>query len=140
MAGFLSLYNKSERVNLVNVPETDDGAFWVDVKVSINKADYDAAQRRLMRNKLNMSGNKSTLDGDLDIPGFEEEMLVRSIVGWNLTDDNGSSLPLVPEPALRKAIMSLPASVIAQVYERVNELNARRGEVETASFRDAPSA
>jgi hypothetical protein len=140
MSGFLSLYNKAERVNLTGVPETEDGTWWVDVKVSITKSDYDAAQRRLMRNKLNLSGGKSSLDGDLDIPGFEEEMLVRSIVGWNLTDDSGTTLPLSPEPLLRKAIMSLPSSVVSQIYERVNDLNGRRSEAETDSFRSEVNA
>ena len=137
MAGFLSLYNKSERVEIVGVPDTKDGTFWVDVKVSITKSDYDAAQRRLMSNKLNMTGGQSSVDGDLDIPGFEEEMLVKSIVSWNLTDDSGNILPTAPEALLRRAVLSLPAAVTAQIYERVNDLNGRRSEAEAQSFRDA---
>jgi len=121
MAGFLSLFNEPERVVVA------DG-FWVDIKKALTAEDYEAAQRALL-GRMTMTGDG--LRAEPDTIAYQHELVYRSIIDWNLTDEDGEKLPLTPEASKHKAIRRLPQSVFVDLYNRVNEASTpRSGEAE----------
>ena len=129
MPSFLGLYAKTEKVLL-----DDAGEWWVEVKQCLPKADYDAANRAMGTNELRVSraGDSRTA---FDFTAYQEELVARSIVTWNLTDDAEAILPFTPLEACRASLQLLPQSAFATLYEKINELNSPRGAKDGASFR-----
>lgn len=130
--GFLALYSGTERIDVGN-------DYWVEVKVCVTKAENDAAQRKMMQNKMSVHAGVGQIEGDLDIPAYEEELVFQSITNWNLTDHNNNPLPLVPADAKRLAVQSLPSPVFQDIFKRVNDLNGARSSADSDSFRSSPS-
>ena len=127
MPGFLSLYNQTERIEVAS-------DYWIDIKTNLTTAEYEAAQRSLL-GKVSMLGTGG-IQTEPDTIEYQHALVSSSIVAWNLTDEDGQSLPLEPETAKRESINRLPQSVFLAVYERVNEASAPRSRDEELSFRD----
>jgi hypothetical protein len=127
MAGFLSLYNQTERI------EVADG-YWVDIKTNLTTEEYEAAQRVLI-GKVSMRG-AAGIQSEPDTIAYQRALVSQSIVGWNLTDEADQPLPLEPEQARATSISRLPQSVFLAIYERVNASSAPRTTDEEISFRD----
>ena len=125
MAGFLSLFNGPERLNVAE-------GYWVDVKKSLTAADYEAAQRVLL-GKMTMSGEG--FSAEPDSVAYQGELVALSILDWNLTDEEGVALQLTPDSAKRESILRLPQSVFLEVYKHVNEASALRGKKDETKFR-----
>lgn len=128
MPGFLSQYTDIERIDL-------GGGYWVDIKKYLTSADASAAQRALTRPKVRSKiGEKSSeLEGDTDIAAYHEEMVLRSVVEWNLDDENGKVLPMN-----RETYRKLPQAVVNKLVQRIGELQGEGGErssEEANSFR-----
>jgi hypothetical protein len=126
MPGFLSLFNEVERV-------TFEGEYWVDLKKALTVEDYETAQRALL-------GKMSMMDGKVratpDTIEYQHELVFRSIVDWNLTDEDGIKLPLNPDDKKHKSIRALPQSVFLELYTIVNASTTPRGRDESKEFRD----
>lgn len=128
--GFLSRYDGTVRVQL-------DDEFWVDVKVMLSKGDHDAAERRLMQMTTTLDQNGKTVSTVTpDSVAYQEEMVVRSLVSWNLTDERDAILPIAPVDAARRSLRRLPTFVSQAIYEKVAALNAAPPKGEIAGFRE----
>jgi hypothetical protein len=126
MAGFLSLFNEPERIIVAK-------GFWIDIKTSLTAEDYEAAQRALL-GKMSMSGNNLTAEPDTI--AYQNELVYRAIVDWNLTDEEGNDLPLTPAKLKHNSISRLPQAVFIDIYERINEASKPRSGEDEIQFRD----
>jgi hypothetical protein len=125
MPGFLSIYNTPKRI------EVADG-YWIDVKTSLTAEDYEHAQRALL-GKMTMSGDG--LQSEPDTVGYQSELVARSIVGWNLTDEEGVLLPLTPDDDKKASVMRLPQEIFLMLFDLVNETSGARSTEEEVNFR-----
>lgn len=130
MPGFLSIYAQVERVELPDSVCTEPG-FWIDLKVSLTTKDDADAQRALMRPRMRSVDGVSSTESDMDYGAFSKIRVLRSIVAWNLTDENERPLPVD-----ESSIALLPQKVFAFIASRVNELNNPRTPQEESSFRN----
>jgi len=126
MAGFLSLYNAPQRIEVAE-------GYWIDVKTNLTTEDYEAAQRALI-GKMTMIGG-GELRSEPDTIAYQHELVLRAIVDWNLTDENDAPLPLEPADNKRASIKRLPQSVFLTIYEQVSEASAPRSKDDEVSFR-----
>ena len=126
--GFLDAYEGTEQVDL------GDG-FWVEVKKCLTQAEYKKVEAfyGAGRQTLGMDGKTFAT---IDPAAAQEELLFRSITGWNLTDAAGTVLPLEPEKDKRASIARLPKWAFIEVYTRCDELNGPRKGKDAAQFPD----
>ena len=126
MPGFLSAYDGVERIDLGR-------DYWVDVKKCLSHAELQRTQAKMGagRQTVVATGRQYATS---DMNAFENEMIVLSVVDWNLDDADGQKWPLQPEAARRASVARLPASVAAAIFQRCNELNGPRSNREAASF------
>ena len=88
MAGFLSKYTQITHVVF-------DKEFWADVRRYPSRGDARAAQDVLLRPTMSIGGDSSgTTTAPVDTGGFQNELVARALVKWNLTDDAGLLIPL----------------------------------------------
>jgi hypothetical protein len=126
MSGFLSLFNTPERI--IVAP-----GYWIDIKPSLSAEDYEGAQRALL-GKMSMNGG--AVSAEPDTVAYQHELVYRSILDWNLTDEDNILLPLTPNKLKHDSIRRLPQSVFLDIYTRVNEASASREDSEQIAFRD----
>lgn len=126
MPGFLSAYDGVERIDLGR-------GYWVDVKQCLSHAELQQAQAKMgaARQTVEAGGRQFAT---VDMNAFETELIVLSIVDWNLDDENGVKWPLQPDRALRASVARLPGPVATQIYQRCNELNGSGSKREAAQF------
>ncbi|MGH7723412.1 MAG: hypothetical protein ACRENL_11390 [Candidatus Dormibacteria bacterium] len=148
MAGFLGLYAGTETIPVGTDP--DNGTeYVVEIKKYLSREDYAVAQRVLMLPKMRARGTSSAngeavkdvetdMEATLETEAYQQVLLSRAIISWNLTDEDGTELPLGKHPvkdALDRSLGSaslvsikrLPQVVFNEIYRRVNELNSRKG-------------
>lgn len=126
MAGFLSAYDGIERIEFGR-------DYWADVKRCLSHAEQQRAQAKMGagRQSVDMTGRQFAT---IDMNAFETEMIVLSLVAWNLDDEDGKPWPLEPESARRASVARLPASVASQIFQVVNALNGPMENREAATF------
>ena len=105
--------------------------FWVDLRPGLSHGDLDAAQNYLSQYRIE--------DGDKvvaapNVSGYQREMVGRSIISWNLTDENDGLLPISPSDVRTASLRRLPQWAFNKIYARVAELNNERTPVEEATF------
>lgn len=143
MPGFLSHYDGTERIDL------GDG-YWVDVKKCLSHTELQFAQAMMGagRQNVDLSGRQFAT---IDMNAFETELIVQSLVDWNIDDPDGTIWPLDaghdrrrpgdlnPYPQgcpRRQSVARLPAPVTAVIFARCNELNGPLSKTEQARFPD----
>lgn len=123
--GFLSAYSGTRRIDIGN-------GYWVEIKECLSIVEKQRAEKALSSGPVfDQSGRGSA---QMDMPAFHTEMVVASVVGWNLDEDDGTVWPLTPEPVKRKNVARLPAPVFDRIFEAVNELNGPQPAKERAQF------
>jgi hypothetical protein len=128
--GFLALFNEPERVTVAE-------GFWIDLRTSLSAEDYEAGQRVLL-GRMTMTDSK--LNSTPDTIGYQHELVFRSIVDWNLTDEEGAVLPLEPAKEKHDSIRRLPQLVFIDLYQRITVASTPRGGQEESTFRDGGDA
>lgn len=125
MPGFLSAYDGVERIEFGR-------GYWVEVKQCLTHAELQLAQAKMgaSRQTIDESGRRATVD----MNAFETELIVLSLVDWNLDDDKGEKWPLAPDRARRDSVARLPGSVASAIFQRCNELNGPQSKREAATF------
>jgi hypothetical protein len=130
--GFLSQYDGVERIDL---GEHEGTEYYVEVKKCLSHGESEAAERALVAVEMEeQKDGKSKAVMTPDMVTNTEEMVVASIVDWNLTDSADKLLGLHPEEILRASVKKLPQAVFDKIAKRVRELNADRTEEEDAQF------
>lgn len=152
-AGFLGLYGGTEFVDALTGAHADahDGFdWWIEIKRCLPQVDYDAASDALT-GRLDLTGRTGVEQMDMkavaDPTAYQRELVARSVVSWNLTDQD--ELPLATgriedhmPPAERMAAVAvtkasldiLPHEVFLRLYTRVNELNTPAEALAKAQF------
>jgi hypothetical protein len=143
MPGFLddTGYSGTTRIPL-------GGQYWCEVKNCL-----DAEEKGFVDDLL---GGKQQVDvagqrrfATMDYTSSRREMVVHSLVAWNLTDKDGSPWLLLPEsrpagkpyPAgsvRRISVSRLPGPVFDQIFEVCDELNSPRKGADAVTFPDGP--
>lgn len=126
MPGFLSAYDGTERIDLGR-------GYWVDVKRCLSHSELQQAQAKMGagRQTVEASGRQYAT---IDMNAFENELMVLSIVDWNVDDEDGTVWPLAPEAVRRRSVARLPGPIAAQIFARCNELNGPQSNREAAQF------
>lgn len=111
--------------------------YWVEVK-PLNKGDIAACQAKLTRMRIAFDPDAGTPSpsGDMDIAGYQEEVVCRSIVAWNLDGPDGP-LPTSPLDAMRASYRLLPNAVADEIYATCDRLNAPPSKAEEVRFRES---
>lgn len=143
MPGFLSAYEGTERIDL------GDG-YWVDVKKSLSSKEYAPVENALggtQRIDLTAGQNGSKPSGRqsavIDVRTGRTELVVASLVAWNLDDADGSVWPLDPDKppykpgcGRRQSVDRLPESVFDRIWQRCDAMNGQPDPQEAATFPD----
>ena len=120
--------------------------YWVKVKNCLSEEEYGFVNNLLGgKQRIDVAGQKQY--AEMDYTASRQEMLVMSIVDWNITDPSGEVWPLLPEerqpgkpfPAgslRRVSVGRLPSSVSSVIWAKCDELNAPRSSDEAAQFPD----
>jgi hypothetical protein len=144
MPGFLeaSGYDGTERIDLGN-------GYWADVKKCLSSAEASLAEAAMMTNhRLGDRGQAA----DLNSRGYRTELVVLSLAGWNIDEQDGTVWPLDPgqpkagapvprNPYLpgcprRQSVARLPEPVFELIWQKCDELNSPRTGPDAASFPD----
>lgn len=137
MPGFLSDYAATTTITF-----GDEGQWWVKVRQHLRRGDFRAAQTALVRPIMSFTGTdsdtKAETHGDVDHVGYQNELVVRGVVDWNLTDENGVLLPLAPEAARRQSVDALPEEVFEKIVAVLQPARPAKKEDEAAAERRFP--
>lgn len=130
MTSFLTKYlGHNERVEI-------DEHYWVDLR-PLTKGDLVACQAKLtkMRMKFDRTARESQTEGDVDFAAYQEELVVRSIVDWNLDGPDGI-LPHGDYEQTRRSYRMLPGKVADLLSEHAGKLNESLEGSDKARFHD----
>ncbi len=136
MAGFLGLYERTERIVLARDPDTGQD-YWLEVRVSLPEDRYGKVQRALVAPSV----VDNTVAGATNVPGWHVEWITQAVVDWNLTDAAGEPLPMGPkgrDPVglTRESVWRMPGPVVQRVFQRCQTLHAEAAqEVSEPNFR-----
>ena len=135
MPGFLSAYEGTERVDL-------GGGYWADVKKCLSKKENGAVETAMgSRQRVDVSAGRQF--ANIDTGAARVEMVIASLVAWNLDDADGTIWPLGPDKApfppgcpRRQSVDRLPAPVFDQIWKRCDELNGQEAPAGRKRFPD----
>lgn len=120
--GFLSAYTGDELVPIPH-PERDD--YWVKLKRYVPYGATEKSEVALQEMEM-VAGRPQPAP---NLRKSKDELLLASIVGWNLDDDNEYVWPINMQ-----SIRRLPKGVAALLHEKVEELGKPRSKPEQAQF------
>lgn len=132
--GFLDNYAGTERIDL------EDG-YWIDIKICLSRDEKRAAEGFMSRVGAVSDPNddkKMITRAVPDLPRYRDELVIASIVDWNLDDTNGTVWRLDPPSAKRANVGRLPDAVFDKVYKRADALNKEPEVPEQKTFRNEP--
>lgn len=147
MPGFLAAagYDGTEKIDLGH-------GYWAEVKRCLNTTEMGMVENV-------MGGGRQTIDvsqggkrfAELNIRASRVEMVVQSIVSWNVDDDSGQPWPLdgVPDPKSgnihyppgclrRQSVAKLPGPVFDQIWKVCDDLNSPLAGQAAAGFPGQP--
>lgn len=128
MGGFLSAYSGTRRIDI-------SGGYWIEVKDCLTVVEKHRSEKALTGNPtIDATSGRGT--AQMDLTGFETELVTASIVGWNLDEEDGTPWALAPDRVKRANIARLPSPVFDTIFKVVNELNGPQPAKESAQFPD----
>ncbi len=140
--GFLSKYEQIEHVTF-----DDAGDYWADVRRYPRRADVKAAQAILISPEMVLAqGEEGQTDtrGKVDTGGYQDELVARCLLRWNLTDEEGEAIPLGtchpttgPDEVRRAAVAILPEEVFEKILGSIAGAVRRRADLKEAEKADA---
>jgi hypothetical protein len=129
MPGFLSAYEGTDRVDLGR-------GYWVDVKKCLSKKEYAAVENAIGGGRQRMEIAGRSQFATVDPAASRVEMVVASIVDWNLDDGDEIPWPLTPDKVKRANIGRLPSPVFDKIWKRCDDLNGQEAEADRVRFPD----
>jgi hypothetical protein len=146
MPGFLSAsgYDGTEKVDLAP-------GYFAEVKRCLSEEEAGFAESAMLgKVRAEMTANRQY--ADLDTRAGRVELVVQSLVSWNLVEEDGvTSWPLdsgivtTPKPGVnpwppgcprRKSVARIPSPLFDMLWAKCNELNGPRTSDEAARFPD----
>lgn len=133
--GYLSLFDKVERLVVGKDAETE---YWIDYKPVLSTGDTQECERFLAgaSQEVTQVGNEPVMKSSANIMAYQNEAVVRMIVDWNLTDENGVMLPRDTVEQKRESVKRLPIAVFNKLLATYTE-NTKLEERVDAPFRGA---
>jgi hypothetical protein len=122
--GFLSAYENTTRVPIGD-PER---GYWVELREVLSQGARQKAEQELM-GRQQINGNDVLMK--MNVVGYRQAMLLASIKGWNLDDDNGHVWPINTQ-----SISRLPGPVFDELWAKVDASNAPRSAEAQRRFPD----
>lgn len=120
MPGFLSEYDEITTVRFGPV-------YWAKVRRYLRRADYKAAQAILVSPEMRLVEDESETKGKVDTGGYQDELVARALVEWNLTDETGALIPLGtvdpvtgPDATRYAAVGKLPEAPFDQILRAIH--------------------
>lgn len=95
--------------------------YWVRIKTRLTHGDRVAAAGALLRATVDLGVTRQNISGVLNVRADEAVLVARSIVAWNLDDEQGRILPISPE-----TINLLDDQDVVAIRDRVLALNPVR--------------
>ncbi len=143
MPGFLSQYDE-----VVTVYFDEAKEWWAKVRRYPSRADFKAAQAALISPEVRYTGegDNATADtrGKVDTGAYQDELVARALIDWNLTDINDAPIPLGtshpvkgPDETRRAAVSVLPEEPFEKILNSIEGAARRRpkeGEKQTAEL------
>lgn len=112
------------------------GGWWVEIKKCLSVAESEKAEAALVAVEMEDQGegkpSKAKVKPDMVVN--TREMVVASIVDWNLTDERDELLGLHPEAVLRQSVAKMPQDDYDKIAAAVREANAERSREDEARF------
>jgi hypothetical protein len=142
VTGYLARYSGTEFVNVETGEHADthDGMeWWVEIRTSLPQVDHDAAEQA-MTGTAEAVGKMGSAEMDVrmspNASAWQEELVARSIVNWNLTDETETPLLIgrldANMPAAERAeavavtkasVVRLPHHAVLHLFIRIRQLN-----------------
>lgn len=123
--GYLNLFDQVTRISAGTDAESGI-EYWVDVKQYLSNADEDACKKLLFGTERVLAQDKEGhYTAEPDTVGYQNEVVVRSIVNWNLTDRDNKTLPCGTLEERRASCALLPSWLMTKIYNVVNEASER---------------
>jgi predicted glycosyl hydrolase (DUF1957 family) len=139
--GFLSAWDETQRIDVSDLAGAPEGTWWVDIKKCLTHEEANTVMRKLMRSTLEVGETtqrgvavKTKLSTDA-VVDHQDDLVLMSIVNWNLTDRNGNLLPYAPREALQHSLGDIPSTVYDRISKVVMDANTEKSE-EASSFLD----
>jgi hypothetical protein len=117
--GFLSDYQ-----DVTTVYFDDDNKWWAKVRKHLRRGDFKAAQVALISPEMRFvdddkGESKQDTRGRVDTGSYQNELVARALVEWNLTDEEGVLLPLAPDEMKRVSVDLLPEPVFEKILNAI---------------------
>ena len=111
---------------------SQDGVdWWVDMR-ELTQGDAGYVESKLTHGVKITEQGGTIPDGVVN--SWRLEQVARSIVDWNLTDENEQRLPVYPLNDLKSSLKQLPARVFAILHDTSEELNKQESDAESVRF------
>lgn len=121
--GFLSAYSGTYRITIPH----PDKEYWIDLKKHLTQGATEKAGAHMQAVTI--------IDGKPcpkpDAIRMRQELVLASIAGWNLDDDNGTVWPINLQSVRR-----LPEAVFERIFAQVEKSNEQLPSQERAQFPD----
>jgi hypothetical protein len=122
--GFLDEYSGTHKYEF---PARKDGkTYWVELRKTLLQGDKAHAERALTNGRVDPQAGVQI---DMDTATYRHEMVLASVIAWNLDDDKGVW------PVTLNNVMRIPGIEFDAIYNLVNEFNSPRTSAEKAQFR-----
>lgn len=143
MPGFLSQYEAVVTVNLDEGAAADapNPTWWATIRRYLGRGDFKAAQAALIMPEMRVAtGNdEGETRGKVDTGAYQNELVIRALVDWNLTDGEGVALPLSPPEARRASVDLLPEGAFEKMLAAIDGAARKKAEEakkESEQFRE----
>jgi len=125
--GFLSNWDGTTVIDVSHHTGDPEGTWWVEVKQCLTHEEADRILRKMMKSTIKINGGKdggvrTSLSTDA-IADQQGNLVLESILAWNLTDNNDEPLPVRPLEALERSLRMLPSPVYDEVAKVVIAAN-----------------
>jgi hypothetical protein len=122
MPGFLSAYSDTYRHTL-----DEDGRYWVELKKVLSQGDKEHAERALTNGRMDPGQGVQI---DMDTATYRLEMVLASIIAWNLDEEDGTIWPVTLGNVKR-----LPGIEFDRIFDLINKFNEPVKAAERRDFR-----
>ena len=149
MPGFLSNYTQITTI-------TFEGDYWVKVRRFLRRGDFKAAQLALVQPEMrsvDQEGDnkddeqKMQTTGKIDTGAYQDELVCRALIDWNLTDEDNAPIPLGivdpvkgPDATRLAAVALLPEEVFEKLLTSIEGAGKKKKPDETDPFRTTGEA
>lgn len=132
--GFLSAWDGATRIDVSDLAGDPPGTWWVDLKRCLTHEEAEAVMRALAGKAIdvdNTAGENAKIRSKLSMDtviDHQEDLVLMSILSWNLTDRDGTLLPFHPTEELKESLSHIPSPVYDRIAEAVMAANSETRE------------